>query len=278
MSSDAQSGVTLHADQEHGGLRFAVFVTLFIAYILAFQLVRLLLLRFAPEVWSDYAVFLACIGALPFALFVVWLVEMALKRYWHSGTSLELNTASVTLHARDIVSETDAAYGEPAIIWSQNFSQINWHFRLAGYARGGRERRVPAKWQCVATELQQDDTRINVYTFLPPEMADALTQQDRFDFHLLNPAELYDTSVRARIGPPSRPSIPNHLLHSKDGRYWLAERRRWLYGIELSSDDFITLLTSVPDSPEATESAPPAPVLDHGVEPPAEPPDVVTLS
>ncbi len=57
--------------------------------------------------------------------------------------------------------------------------------------------------------------------------------------------ELYDNTMRSRIGPPSRPDIPNRLLQSKDGRYWLAERRRWEYGIELTPDDFGTLMRVV---------------------------------
>lgn len=241
MSAAAKGPIVLHADQEHSGIRLVIFIALFVGYFLGFQLVSRLLEAFGPPSLLDYSIFLSCVGALPVAVLIIWLLEKLLKRVWHSGLSLVLDNQGLTVHERSGGKVTET----PAIRWATNLSQLNWYFRLRGYPRGGRERRVPVKWLCLATELQQDERRLNVYSLMPPEAAAALTENGKHGFHILNPAEIYDNSVRSRIGPPSRPTIPNRLLQSKDGRYWLAERRRWEYGVELSPGDFAVLMQYV---------------------------------
>ncbi len=241
MSAAAKGPIVLHADQEHSGIRLVIFIALFAAYFLGFQLVSWLLEAFAPPSLLDYTIFLSCVGGLPIALFIIWLLEKFLKRVWHSGLSLVLDAQGLTVHDR-----RDGALTETqAVRWADNLSHLNWYFRLQGYPRGGRERRVPDKWLCLATELQQDDRRLSVYSLMPPEAAAAFVENPKQGFTILNPAEIYDNSVRSRLGPPSRPQIPNRLLQSKDGRYWLAERRRWESGIELSPEDFSVLMQHV---------------------------------
>ncbi|HEY1409451.1 MAG TPA: hypothetical protein VF434_10935 [Promineifilum sp.] len=241
MAAVESAPIVLHADKEHSGIRVTIFVTLFLAYLLFFQLLIWSLERFAPPSLVDYSVFLACFGAAPFALLVIWALEKYLKRVWHSGLSISLNQQGMSiLHRRQAPQDVEAE--EPAISWAETFNQISWYFRLSGYPRGGRERRLPAKWLCLATEFQQNDSRLNVFTFMPPAQAELWTREPANEFRLINPAELYENSFRSRIGPPSRPDIPNRLLQSKEGRHWLAERRRWEDGIELAPEDFDTLM------------------------------------
>ena len=257
MSADMRRPAILHADQEHSGLRLVIFLALFAGLVPGFFISRWLLGTFAPPAVLDYATFLSCVGAVPLALLFIYGLEKLLKRVWRSGLSLELNERGIVVHdqreqgpgARE-ESETSPGSSlepgtwnlEPAIRWSGNLNQLNWYFRLSGYPRAGRERRAPAKWLCLATELHQDGVRLNAFALMPPERAAAFVDDTRLAFHRLNPAEVYDSSARTRIGPPSRPALSNSVLHSKDGRYWLAERRRWEYGVELTPDDFATLL------------------------------------
>jgi hypothetical protein len=238
MSAAGNNPLILHADQEHGGIRLTIFIALFIGYFIGFQIVARLLEAFAPPSIVDYTTFLACVGGIPIALLFIWGLEKVLKRVWRSGLIVALDERGVTIHDRRDGDQPN----EPSMTWSGNMSRLNWYFRLGSYPRGGRERRAPAKWFCLATELQQDETRLNVFTLLPPEAAAAWTDNPRHEFHLLNQAEIYTSSFRGRLGPPSRPTIPNRLLQSKDGRYWLAERRRWEIGIELTPEDFATLM------------------------------------
>ncbi len=262
MSADARTPVILHADQEHSGLRLVIFLVLFIGLIPGFFIARWLLTTFAPAAVLDYLTFLSCVGAIPLALLLIWGLERVLKRVWRSGLSLELNERGIVVYDRrgegsrgqgpgstaepEAIARAALEPGtwnlEPAIRWGGNLGQINWYFRLSGYPRAGQERRAPAKWLCLATELHQDGARLNVFTLMSPERAASFIDNPRLAFQRLNPAELYDRSARGRIGPPSRPLIPNSVLHTKDGRYWLAERRRWEYGVELTPDDFTTLM------------------------------------
>ena len=263
MSANAYRPVILHADQEHSGLRLAIFAALFVGLVPGFILARWLINTLAPPAVQDYAIFLSCVGAVPVALLLIWGLEMLLKRVWRSGLSLELNERGIVVYDRRGEGTRGQGLGareegtapaansalepgtwnlEPAIRWHGNLSQINWYFRLGGYPRAGQERRAPAKWLCLATELHQDGARLNVYTLMSPERAAAFVDNPRLAFQRLNPADLYDRSARTRIGPPSRPTIPNTVLHSKECRYWLAERRRWECGVELTPDDFTTLM------------------------------------
>ncbi len=263
MSANAPRPILLHADQEHSGLRMAVFLGLFAGLLLGFGVVLVALNAFAPPAIRDYRYFLSCVGAFPVALLLIWGLERLLKRVWHSGLSLELYPYGIIVHDRRgegarfqvagsreeprmSAQPSSLAPGtwnlEPTLSWSAHFTQLNWYFRVSGYPRAGRERRVANKWLCLGTELNQDGTRLNVFTFMPPEQAAAWIDNPRMAFHRLNPADIYDTSPRARLGPPGRPNIPNQVLHSKDGRYWLAERRRWEQGVELTPVDFTTFM------------------------------------
>jgi hypothetical protein len=262
MSADARRPVILHADQEHSGLRLVIFLALFVGLVPGFFIARWLLTTFAPPAVLDYLTFLSCIGAVPPALLLIWGLEKLLKRVWRSGLSLELNQWGIVVHDRrgegargqgpgarsepNAVPSSSLEPGtwnlEPSIRWGGHLSQINWYFRLSGYPRAGQERRVPAKWLCLATELHQDGARLNAFTLMSPERATPFVENPRLAFQRLNPADLYDRSARTRITLPSRPLIPNNVLHSKEGRYWLAERRRWEYGVELTPDDFTTLM------------------------------------
>ncbi len=244
MFASTPNSIVLHADQEHSGIRMAIFLSLFAALFIGFLVARWLLITLAPPTIQDYAIFLACVGAVPLALLFIWGLEKALKRVWHSGLSLVLDGRGLSVHDRRDGAVVDPT-AAPVFLWAANMGQLNWYFRLSGYPRGGRERRASAKWLCLATELQQDDARLSIFTFMSPDAARPWTDDPRQGYHIINAAELYDRSARSRIGPPTRPTIPHRLLQTKDARYWLAERRRWEFGIELTPDDFATLLRSV---------------------------------
>lgn len=246
----------LYAEQEHGGIRMAVFLTLFAAYVVGFVLISWLLRTFAPQPVADYGTFLACVGAVPLALLAIWLTENALKNVWHSGLTVQLDPAGVYVEDTRDGGQPLGPTDPPVIRWDVPFGQLNWYFRLSGYPRGGRERRVSAKWLCVCTELQQDDNRLSVFAFMPPEEAAVWTEgaATKASFHVLNLAEVSDRGLRSRVGPPSRPSIPTSLLHSKDGRYWLAERRRWEMGIELTAEDFAQVMVETQQAQAATSA------------------------
>lgn len=259
MKAPEKTSVIFHADQEHSGIRLVIFITLFVGLFAGFRLLTVVLDALATPSWADYVTFLSCLGSLPLALLMVWGLEKLLKRVWHSGLSLVLDGRGVRVDDRR-KGAMPRPVDEQDLLWSAPISQVRWYFQLKGYPRGGRERRVSDKWLCLAAELQQEDNRLSVFTFVPPQKAVAWTEDARAGFRRINPAELYEKSVRSRIGPPTRPTLPPHLLQTKDARYWLAERRRWEQGIELSPDDFCALLdktanggnVGLPDPPITT--------------------------
>ncbi|MBK8901463.1 MAG: hypothetical protein IPM53_09795 [Anaerolineaceae bacterium] len=228
MTSSQTHPTILHADQEHAGLRTAVFVALFVFLVAAFFGIQALLAALGAV---DYAFVASCGLALPVALGVVWVLEKLLKRYWPSGRSVTLIRDGIQLQT-----ETDTRW---EITRAHEPVPLFWYFNMLGWQRGGRERRVPRSWLCLAAQLKSGKKEAVVYTFLPRNKARTwLSRQDDIQFHEISPREVYDNSLRARIGGPSRPEIPAAVLTGKDGEYWLAERRRWTEGFELPAQEF----------------------------------------
>jgi hypothetical protein len=92
--------------------------------------------------------------------------------------------------------------------------------------------------------LQQDESRIIVYSYMPEERAGQFMEDNRT--LELRPGEYIQSSVFRRwFTPPGRPEIPTKVLVGKQGHYWLAERRRWNEGMELDIDDFFLFMEEV---------------------------------
>ena len=231
MSSQTHSTVLL-ADQEHARLRTAVFILLFTMLGLAFFGIRALLGALSANGLPDYTFAISCGGAFPVALAIVWVAERVMKRYWPSGRSVTLTNDGIQVQADD---DTPVQLNQ-----SSDVIPLFWHFDLRGWQRGGRERRVPRNWLCLAVELKAGKKRTIIYTYASKQKAQTWLAADsnKIQFHEISPREVYDNSIRSRLSGPSRPEIPAAVLSGKDGRYWLAERRRWTEGFELPPKEF----------------------------------------
>lgn len=232
MTSSNPAPIVLHADQEHDNLRTAVILFSLTLFFLSYWLINAIL---QLEFWGslrDYAVSLSCVLGLTLALAVSAGVEILLKRVWHSGRNLTL--AENSIHVQDKFT------GDQRINLTEELAHLKWHFNLQGYRRGGREKRLPQKWVCLAYQLQQGDTRLIVHSYLPPQKAQIWLENEAVapKFHQIKPGDVYQSSLGARMGAPARPRITNEVLSSSDGRYWLAERHRWDEGYELTPHDF----------------------------------------
>lgn len=228
-----QYPLVLHADQEHDRLRALITLLIFVGMWMGYRLLYGALHLFADDATQDYAVFLSCIGGVPLGLALVWGIEKLLKRVWHSGNSLTLQDATILAQFRD----ADAL----RIDITERMDLLQWCFVLGDYARGGSERRAPKKWYCLALQLQEDENRLILYTFVPPEQALAIAEDGASDFHEIHLKDVY-AARQGIMRLPSRPEIPAEVLRGKDGRFWLAERRRWQEGLELTRQDFATLM------------------------------------
>jgi hypothetical protein len=236
MTSSTSSPTVLHADQEHESLRTAVVLFLITFFFLSYWLVyRILQLEFWGSL-RDYAVSLSCALGLVLALAVSAGLEAWLKRAWPSGRSLILEENSIRIH--------DKSDAEQIMRRTDGLAQLRWQFSLQGYRRGGREKRLPKKWLCLACQLQQEGTRLIVHSYMPLQKAQTWLDNDdlRHKFHEIYPDDVYESSLGSRLGAPTRPTISNEVLAGSDGRYWLAERHRWDEGFELTPDDFATFM------------------------------------
>ncbi|GJM41637.1 MAG: hypothetical protein DHS20C20_19190 [Ardenticatenaceae bacterium] len=221
----------LHADQEHSGLRTAVFILLFLSLFLAFFGLRGLLGALGAGWVVEYSFVLSCFGAFPVAIGVIWAAERYMKQVWPSGRSVILTPDGITVQAENGAKVT--------LSQQHGIVPLAWYFDFKGWQRGGRERRIPDNWFCLAVELKTGKENIIVYTYQPPtEAMGWLESKLTPDFYQIHPNRVYDSSLRKRLAGPSRPEIPPEIITSKEGPYWLAERRRWMDGFELPPQEF----------------------------------------
>jgi hypothetical protein len=235
MKSDQQLPITLHANKEHSGVRFVVLFVLAGVFLAAF-IGLLLLIGSMNSAIAEFATILSCLLALPVALGLAAITERYLKLYWPSGQRVDLSEEGVVAYPAGDRSAT--------IDWSARFNVLTWYFSLKGYALGGRERRLPKNYYCLALQLQQDKQRFVVHTYLPVGRVTPVIEGK--EFLEIKPGDYFKGGrVKRWIGSPDRPKIPTSVLASREGPYWTAERRRWVEGLELEIGDFQKLLDIV---------------------------------
>lgn len=216
----------LYANEERDAIRLVIPAIMVVGTVGGFVLLRAVL----PD--GGFRTLGSCAGGLILALALAGLVEYGSKRFWPSAERFVVRGDGVEL----------SRPGQPTLNFQSNSFAMStyWYFPLTDYPRGGRERRLPTHWICLACQLQQDEDRMNVYTFVAPRKARPLI--DEYGFQQIYPKDVYDTSFRARMTLPTRPEIPPEVIAGKEGRLWLAERNRWHDGLELSLADFATFL------------------------------------
>ncbi len=232
MTLSNASSIELHADREHSGVRTAVTLTLIVLLILSYLLVNQLL----QSITGDSPLILVCGIALPVALAIAWGIETMLKRVWHSGRSLQVDSHQIVA--------TNRIQNDVRFNLSQELNQLRWQFKMGDYPRGGRERRIASSWICLAVQLQQGAKKLTVFSYVSAKNGTELS--NLLQFNLLNMDEVYNTSVRSRMfSTPTRPDISAKVLSGRNGRYWLAEKTRWNDGYELTPSDFEIFLQTL---------------------------------
>jgi hypothetical protein len=226
--------IVLHADKEHGGIELVVLLIIVGTFFLSFLVVDSLLLTplLRGSDLDDFRPFLRLVLSVVVGIAVGGLGEYLLKRRWKSGRKLCLNTGGLTVELKD---------KQPGRIeWERRVNVLCWSYPLRGYARGGRERRVPSSHFLLACHLLQNDYSVIVHTYLSPKRIEQIP--GHANFTRLDITKLYNSGVIKRLSLPERPSIPPALLTSKHGQLWAAEKERWTAGLELDPNDFQVLL------------------------------------
>ena len=200
MNADHQVPLTFHANQEHTGVRIAVLVVLAASFV-AFFLGINILLSSQGGALASYSIVLSCLGALPITFGIGALVEYWLKKRWPSGQQIRLSEDGLEA----ILNDGDKV----SVDWSARFNVLKWHFPLKGYARGGRERRVPSSYRCLAIQVQQDDDRLTVHGYMPAKDLEQLIEGKTYQE--IKPSDYTEGGTLRRwqvplIGRRSRPT------------------------------------------------------------------------
>lgn len=237
---------TLHGDPEHDALR----MTIPLIFMLLLAALYWLTLQVMPRLFGGDAgqfYILAVCAALPLALLGMKGLDGWLKKWWHSGRALHIEPDPHT-NAWRIRYEQKNATEEPSYFPLQDdLDTTRWHFRMEPFPRTGRERQIPNGWYCAAVQMQTEHGRVVAHTFLKPAQAENLFA--RASFHQIKMGNLYEMGIGGRMrqfaSPNGRPEIPGQLIIGEEGRYWLAERHRWQEGLELTPNDFVTLIETL---------------------------------
>lgn len=223
-----------YADPDPAGIRLLILPMLGASYLLGYLIVRVILNWFMPT--SDWFSLLSCIGALPMGLLLAFFAEQGLRQIWRGERQIVLDDSKIELQQKG-QKPIRIQYRKPK-------EKLLWSFPLNSYPRGGRERRVPASHHCLAIQLRQEETRLILFAFYPPQQAQALSAN--YSFHPINPTDVYDNSLTGRFTQPTqRPKISPSILIGQDGKQWLAERSRWQEGVELTPSDLEIILKIV---------------------------------
>jgi len=233
--------VTLYADREHAGVRYVVLAILGIVFIISFLFFNQYLGSLTGSLISEYSLVLSCFSGLIIGLIFAGAGEYFLKKQWPSGRKVTLD---------EFGAQAKLPNGQQITLdWSLRSYATKWHFALKGFPRGGREKRIPASYICLACQVQQDEERLIVYGYFSKNRA--ARWLDTGEYFEIKPGDYYeDNPLRRLYKSPDRPDLPTSALTGKMGPYWMGERRRWKLGIELTMDDFETFIDMVTDHVE----------------------------
>lgn len=191
-------------DREHGALRLSVVVVFVVGWVILFMILNALI----PSEGLNIIALLVSFGVVAL---LTQQIEKALKQRWPSGRAVRIEDNRIRLVKRDKIQEDIDA--------SQQVNVLLWRFQVS------RRSRVPKGWFMVACALEQDETYVPVYTFMPPKEFDALRVSSHF-------VQLQSKRDRNKQGGDMRLAGEQRRLH-------MAESMRWMAGAEMTAEDFL---------------------------------------
>jgi hypothetical protein len=202
-------------DAEHFGVRFLLPVLIVILTLVSYFIFVAVFGAILPEGANP-----AC-AALPLGIVMLFgggfVLERVLKRLFPSRRYAILSDDALMVH--------DERHNPPEstrVEWTKNVNVLAWRFDVK------RRTRVPKGWYCMALRLLQDETEMILYTFMPPEEAEAVRGYRCF----------------VRLRPRKETESNTDLRAVADQRRLLKlESARWYNGAELGSDDFHAVLS-----------------------------------
>jgi hypothetical protein len=205
---------TIAIDAEHFSIRFLVPVIM-VSVTLVFHFVA----RAILDTLLNDGVNPTCV-VLPLDIVVLFVVGNVTER---TLKSLVPSRRSAALSAEElvIIDERRKPPTETRVEWDKTVNVMAWRFAVR------RRTRIPKGWYCMALQLLQDETTVILYTFMPPDEAEALRGFQ--NFVRLRPRK--ETESNADLGAVAE---QRRLLKLEDAR--------WEDGAEIARDDFRAVL------------------------------------
>lgn len=200
-------------DVEHLGIRIMVPLLAFVALVLGWWLIPLILETLGLR--ATLVGFLQLPLIIAAAIGGAYLADRFLKGRWLSGRELRLDDRQLVMQEKDGTQQT--------IAWDERVNVLAWRFTVS------RRGRVPKGHVCLALQFLQDEQQVTVYAFVDPKQVDTLPDADAFT-PLAGRATLKDERLSLRVAGQQR-----RLLQAEDVR--------WQSGGELTAEDFVDLWT-----------------------------------
>ncbi len=195
-------------DREHGGLRLVILLAFLGGWVAGGLVLSALITASGLNL-------LAVLGGFLIGYLCSLLAERFLKPRWRSGREIQIDDHAVRLVRRG-VTEAEMRHDQPV-------EALAWRFEIRKRAR------IPKGWSMLAIALESDSQFLVAYTFLSPQMLEALPDRDRF--RLLAPRSAQKRGAAAADAPSLR-------LAGEERRLRAAEEVRWALGAEMTPEDF----------------------------------------
>ncbi len=226
--------VELTGNPEHDGLSLAIASAFVVLVLIVTFIVDLVLYFWLGGTRIEYII-PSCFVGLIIGMIAIYFLDPVLKRMIPSGVVITLSDESISLE-RPTHEEIELTHplAEPPLFWRR---------QLRGRGYTNRERQVHKSWYCYACQVQNEDDKIVLHTYIHPRQISEL--DEILTFRVLDLKELEKSGATRRANRISRmrtfgtlPTIPSSIIVGESGRYWLGERHRWEQGIELTLEDF----------------------------------------
>jgi hypothetical protein len=226
MSESPAGARRLPADRFHTGVRVGTLLLWLLAMVVAYGILGFIVSKIFPL--SGLSILLVGVAAVIVAQPLALLAERQLLARWPSGRAAALEPGAVVWQDHGATSRLDL---------SQKLNYWRWRFAV----KRRRSGRVPSSYHCFAIRLLQGEAEANLYAFLPPTLADALSAKYPF-YELRRPNEVGKTPLGGR-----------------DAIFLTAEHARWDQGAELDPADFEALIShlaaNLPEFDRSAQSA-----------------------
>ncbi len=192
-------------------MRLAIVVTFIAVWVAGF-------LIFSVIIPSEGLSLLAVILGFAVAYGLTDRLERYLKNRWPSGRVVQMDKDGVKVLSR--------GKQQHEMLSEDPVNTHFWTFKISKRAR------VPKGWSMLACALEYENQYLTVYTFISPNQLSTLETADQFK-----------KLIAKRKGKSQDDAREDLRVAGEQRRLRDAENQRWMFGAEMTPNDFITYIT-----------------------------------